>query len=143
MRSVHAMLIYIILIVVFQGINAKKPFHHPAIIKTLQDCFFGHSQKHKSSVGQKHQEMFTSSIHMSLTAACEVELPPAMVAMAAVAVSHMNWVYSVLTTHRFTHPSTRRSWASISMQMSMKICTTPLSYSWRRFGKVVSQHTTD
>ncbi|KAN0129815.1 hypothetical protein V8E53_012287, partial [Lactarius tabidus] len=65
------------------GIDPKKPFHHPAIINTIQEAFF--KRKRGPSIAQKHQSLFTSSQDTG-TAGVELELPPAMVAMAAVAV---------------------------------------------------------
>ncbi|KAN0133851.1 hypothetical protein V8E53_008346 [Lactarius tabidus] len=65
------------------GIDPKKPFHHQAIINTIREAFF--KQKRGPSIAQKHQSLFTSSQDTG-TAGVELELPPAMVAMAAVAV---------------------------------------------------------
>src|ERR1700744_4713056 len=72
------------LICVMQGIDPKKPFHHPAIVNTIRESFF--KRKRGPSIAQKHQSLFSSSLDTGM-AAEEVELPPAMVAMAAVAAS--------------------------------------------------------
>ncbi|KAF8258062.1 hypothetical protein EI94DRAFT_1708359 [Lactarius quietus] len=65
------------------GIDPKKPFHHPAIVNTIWDAFF--KQKWGPSIALKNHKLFCSSLDTD-AAAGEVELPPAMVAMAAVAV---------------------------------------------------------
>ncbi|KAN0132479.1 hypothetical protein V8E53_009738 [Lactarius tabidus] len=65
------------------GINPKKPFHHPVIIKTIHEAFF--KRRRSSSLAQKYPDLFTSSIDTG-AGVDELELPPAMVAMAAVAV---------------------------------------------------------
>ena len=75
---------YIVFNCVSQGIDPKKPFYHPAIINTLREAFF--KRKRGPSIAQKHQSLFCSSLGMG-AAVGEVELPPAMVAMAAVAAS--------------------------------------------------------
>ncbi|KAF8267552.1 hypothetical protein EI94DRAFT_1801555 [Lactarius quietus] len=65
------------------GINPKKPFHHPAIVNTIRDAFF--KWKRGPSIALKNHKLFCSSLDTD-AAAGEVELPPAMVAMAAVVV---------------------------------------------------------
>ncbi|KAN0132012.1 hypothetical protein V8E53_010292, partial [Lactarius tabidus] len=65
------------------GINPRKLFHHPVIIKTIHEAFF--KQRQCSSLAQKYPNLFTSSIDTGV-GADKLELPPAMVAMAAVAV---------------------------------------------------------
>ncbi|KAF8265919.1 hypothetical protein EI94DRAFT_1702146 [Lactarius quietus] len=65
------------------GIDEKKPFHHSAIIKTIEDAFF--KQKRGSSIAQKHQNLFRSSVHPGDSKG-EPDLPASMVAMATVAV---------------------------------------------------------
>jgi hypothetical protein len=67
-----------VLICVTQGINPKKPFHHPAIINTIREAFF--KRKRGPSIAQKHESLFSSSLDMGTAA--ELELPPAMVVMA-------------------------------------------------------------
>jgi hypothetical protein len=110
------------LIGVLQGINAKKPFLHPAIIKTIQDFFFHH--KRGGSIAQKHHSCFTSSVDTG-AAADELEVPPAMVAMSAVAVSPLPPLFPLLTKPtRFKHAWTRRSRVKISVQTPTKILTT-------------------
>lgn len=83
-----------------QGIDPKKPFHHPAIVNTIRESFFkrgGSGRKRGASIAQKHHSLFSSSLSTD-TAVDEVELPPAMVAMAAVAVSLLQLFYAALTT---------------------------------------------
>lgn len=140
-RSVHPIHLYIALIGVSQGINPKKPFYHPAIVKTIQEFFF--QRKRGPSIAQKYHSLFGSSMDTG-TAAGEPELPPAMVAMAAVAVSLLHHFYSLLTTPtRSMHPWTRGSLVWISMQILMKILTILSSHSWRRSGLRDPWRTTD
>ena len=86
------------LICVMQGIDPKKPFHHLAIVNTIRESFF--KRKRGPSIAQKHQSLFSSSLDTGM-AAEEVELPPAMVAMAAVAASLSlpHRFYTPLTSH--------------------------------------------
>lgn len=70
--------------VIQDDINSAKPFHHPVIINTIHEVFF--KRKRGPSIAQKYQGLFSSSIDTGVRAS-ELELPPAMVAMAAVAVS--------------------------------------------------------
>jgi hypothetical protein len=127
----HLLYLYIDLICTMQGIDPKKPFHHPAIINTIQEAFF--KRKRGPSIAQKHQSLFTSSQDTG-TAGVELELPPAMVAMAAVAVSLLQLSDPLLTTPtRFMHRWMRQSLVLTSMLIPMKTHTTHSFHSWSRF----------
>ena len=88
-----------------QGIDLKKPFHHPAIINTLREAFF--KRKRGPSIAQKHQSLFCTSLDMGV-AVREVELPPAMVAMAAVAASTSTGPFMLCSQHPSGSCITRR-----------------------------------
>ncbi|KAI9451167.1 hypothetical protein BJY52DRAFT_1191169 [Lactarius psammicola] len=64
------------------GVNSKKPFQHPVIIDTLRDTFF--KRKRGQSFAQRNRQLFPTMDTGPTTS--EPELPPAMVAMAAVAI---------------------------------------------------------
>lgn len=61
------------------GINSTRPFQHPVIIDTLRGIFF--KRKRGSSFAQKNRRCFPLGVSST-----ELELPPAMVAIVAVAV---------------------------------------------------------
>ncbi|KAM6489458.1 hypothetical protein JOM56_015091 [Amanita muscaria] len=66
-----------------RDVDRSKPFQHPVILRVLQEVYF--SGRRGQSLGSKHSSRFTSSIKEG-AASNELELPPAMVAMAATAV---------------------------------------------------------
>jgi hypothetical protein len=91
-------------------------------------------QKRGACLAQKYHSLFESSLDTG-TAAGEMELPPAMVAMAAVAVSLLLLSNAVLMAPtRSMHHWMRRSQVWNLMLILMKIHTTPLFLSWSRFG---------
>ncbi|KAI9433255.1 hypothetical protein H4582DRAFT_1820013, partial [Lactarius indigo] len=61
------------------GINFTRPFQHPVIIDTLRNAFF--KRRRGPSFAQKNRRSFPLGASL-----LDLELPPAMVAMAAVAV---------------------------------------------------------
>ncbi|KAM6491506.1 hypothetical protein JOM56_000078 [Amanita muscaria] len=66
-----------------QEVDRSRPFQHPAMLRVLQDVYF--SGRRGQSLGHKHASRFASSIKEGV-ASRELEVPPAMVAMAATAV---------------------------------------------------------
>ncbi|KAH9164277.1 hypothetical protein EDB89DRAFT_1859379, partial [Lactarius sanguifluus] len=61
------------------GINSTRPFQHPVIINTLRGAFF--KRKRGSSFAQRNRRYFPLGIN-----SVDLELPPAMVAIVAVAI---------------------------------------------------------
>lgn len=100
------------------------------IVKTIHEAFF--KRKRCSSLAQKYPKLFTSSIDTG-AGTDEPELPPAMVAMATVAVSLFHCYYASLTTPaRFMPHWTRELQASTSMLTPTKTLTTLSLRSWMR-----------
>ncbi|KAM6489597.1 hypothetical protein JOM56_014919 [Amanita muscaria] len=65
------------------GIINTKPFHHPAIIRTITEMYF--TARRGRTLAEKHATRFTSSITEGARAN-ELEVPAPMVAMAATAI---------------------------------------------------------
>ncbi|KAF8265495.1 hypothetical protein EI94DRAFT_1804293 [Lactarius quietus] len=65
------------------GINQTKLYHHPVILQVIHNAFF--KRKRGPTIVQRNMHLFRSSIDVG-NLADELELPPAMVAIAAMAV---------------------------------------------------------
>ncbi|KAM6491366.1 hypothetical protein JOM56_013140 [Amanita muscaria] len=81
-----------------RDVDRSKPFQHPAILRVLQEVYF--SGRRGQSLGSKHSSRFTSSIKEG-AASNELELPPAMVAMAATAVGPTHHLELLLYAHGY------------------------------------------
>ena len=122
----------------------NRPYFHPAIVTTLKELIF---EGPRGTQADKHKHRFMSSIKEG-RGKDELELPSAMVSLAATSVSFAprlvvcRWHLVSRYTHRLVIGTVDTGRSRISMPMSSRTFITGMRHSLMTFVRQVQQNTT-